>query len=157
MKFLTLQDLNLEDSLALYWKGTFAPHLEVERALESFFQAFEQYAGEWLPDFVKGKRRRKYTRAAVWKSLEERRDNTGARIGLSRSTYPWVDMVVSYALPPIPHSLRTSLHVQPLTFFSQEERCLQFAELVRAWSSQYPVPYAKAHSAADAALAGSPN
>ena len=74
MKFLTVQDLDVEDSLDLYWEGTFDPQLEVERALEPFFQALEEYAGEWMPDFVEGKRRRKYTRAAVWKTLEESRD-----------------------------------------------------------------------------------
>ncbi len=157
MKVRTPQDLKAEDTLKLYWDGTFDPQLKVERAVEPFFQALEEYAGEWMPDFVGSKRRRKYTRAAVWKSFEEKRHNSGARIGLSHSTYPWVDMVVSFALLPIPHSLHATLHVQPLTFFNEEERCRRLVELVRAWSSQYPVAYAKAHSGADAALAGSPN
>ncbi|MFL5345347.1 MAG: hypothetical protein ACJ8AT_11165 [Hyalangium sp.] len=156
MKALTPQDLKAEDSLDLYWDGTFDPQMEVERALEPFFQALEEYAGEWMPDFVEGKRRRKYTRAAVWKSWEEERDKSGSLIGLSHSTYPWVDMSVSFALLPIPHSLHASLHVQPLTFFTEEERCRRFVELVRAWSSQYPVPYASAHSGADAVLADAP-
>ncbi len=157
MKLLTLHDLNVEDSLALYWDGSFDPQMEVEHALEPFFQALEEYAGEWMPDFVEGKRRRKYTRAAVWKSWEEERDKSGSLIGLSHSTYPWVDMVVSFHLLPIPHSLHTRFHVQPLTFFTEEERCRRFVEMVRAWSSHYPVSHATAHSRADEALAGSPN
>ncbi len=156
MKELTPQDLKREDRLRLSWEGTFDPQLEIERALEPFFQALEEYAGEWMPDFVGSKRPRKYTRAAVWKAFEEKGDESGSLIGLSHSTYPWVDMAVSFHLLPIPHSLDASLEVQPLTFFKEEEHCRRLVELVRAWSSQYPVPYAKAHSGADAVLAGSP-
>jgi hypothetical protein len=65
-------------------------------------------------------------------------------------------MAVSFGVQQSPRMLRASLGVQPLTFFAEEERCRRFVELVRAWSSHYPVPYAKAHSAADAELAGSP-
>jgi hypothetical protein len=157
MKFLTLLDLNVEDSLGLYWEGTFDPQLEVQGALEPLFHALEEYAGEWMPDFVSGKRRRKYTRAAAWKTLEERLDQYGSGCGLSHTTYPWVDMSVGFGLKLSPHPLFASLHVQPLTFFNEEERCWRFVELVRAWSSHYPVPYASANSGADSGLAGAPD
>ena len=55
-----------------------------------FFQALEEHAGEWMPDVVEGKRRRKYSRASVWKTLEERRDEYGTGCGLYRSTPPFV-------------------------------------------------------------------
>ncbi len=157
MKFLTMQDLNVEDSLDLYWDGTCDPQVDVERALEPFFQALEEYSGEWLPDFVSGKRRRKYTRAAVWKTLEERRDQYGSSCGLSHTTYPLLGMAFDFDVQQSPWKLSVSLSVQPLTFFKEEERCRRFVELVRAWSSHYSVPYASARSQADAQLAGSPN
>ncbi|WP_309243073.1 hypothetical protein, partial [Hyalangium versicolor] len=49
------------------------------------------------------------------------------------------------------------LHVQPLTFFTDEARCRQVVEMVRAWASYYPGPYTSAHSTADEQLAGAPN
>jgi hypothetical protein len=156
MKALTPQDLKAEDSLDLYWEGTFDPQMEVKRAVEPFFQALEEYAGEWMPDFVEGKRRRKYTRAALWKSFEEKSKESGSGCGLYHSTYPSVASSVSFHLLPIPPSLDATIYVQPLTFFAEEERCRSFVEMVRAWSAQYPVPYASAHSGADAVLADSP-
>jgi hypothetical protein len=156
MKFLTFQDLDVEDSLDLYWAGTFEPQMEVERALEPFFQELEDNAAEWMPDYVEGKRRRKYTRAAVWKTLEERRDQYGSSCGFYHSVHPFMASAFDFGIQPSPRDVSITLYVQPLTFFNEEERCRRFVELVRAWSSHYPVPYAKAHSAADAELAGSP-
>jgi hypothetical protein len=157
MKLLTLQDLNVEDSLDCYWNGAFDPQLEIERALEPFLQALEEYAGEWMPDIVGGKRQHRYSRAAVWNALEERRDEYGSGCGLYHSTYPFMSSALGFGLQQSPRELSVSLHVQPLTFFKEEERCRKFVELVRAWSSHYPVPYASARSGADAELAGSPN
>jgi hypothetical protein len=157
VKLLTLQDLNVEDSLALYWEGTFDPQLEIERALAPFFQALEEHAGQWMPDLVEGKRQRKYSQAAVWKALEERRTEYSSGCGLYHSTYPFVSLALSFGLQQFPRELRVILHVQPLTFFTEKERCHKFVEMVRAWSSSYPVPHAAAHSVADEELAGSPN
>ncbi|HVG62792.1 MAG TPA: hypothetical protein VNA24_29770 [Hyalangium sp.] len=53
--------------------------------------------------------------------------------------------------------MNVDLHVQPLTYFTEEERCRKFVELVRAWASHYPVPYAAAHSKADRQLADFPS
>ncbi len=157
MKVLTPQDVDVEDILHLRFKGTFDPQVEIERALEPFFQALEESAGEWMPDIVGGKRRRKYSRAAIWKTLEERSDKYGAGCGLYHKTYPLLDMALRYGLQDVPRQLRVSLDVKPLTFFMEEERCRQFVELVRAWASHYPGPYASAHSGADRELAGFPN
>ncbi len=157
MKVLTPQDLDVEDILHLRFKGTFDPQVEIERALAPFFQALEEYAGEWMPDFVEGKRRRKYSRAAVWKTLEERSDQHGAGCGLYHTTHPLMDMALSYGLQDVPHPLLVSLDVKPLTFFMEEERCRKFVELVRAWACYYPGPHASADSEADRELAGFPN
>ncbi|MBN1207428.1 MAG: hypothetical protein JXB05_21300 [Myxococcaceae bacterium] len=157
MKLLTLQDLDVEDSLTLSWDGLFEPQVEVKRALEPFLQALEEYAGEWMPDVVKSKRRRRYSRAAVWKAVEDRLDEYGATCGLHHTTYPFMSSVLSFGLQQSPRELSVMLHVQPLTFFSEKERCSRFVELVRAWSSHYLVPYASAHSTADRELADFPN
>ncbi|HLK99066.1 MAG TPA: hypothetical protein VK539_00700 [Myxococcaceae bacterium] len=156
MKTLTLQDLDVEDSLALFFRGTFDPQMELQRALQPFLEAIEEYADEWMPEIAKAKRRRKYSRAAVWKALEERLDETGSVIGLYRATDPAVSLTLHLLLAHVPRQLRVSLHVQPLTFFTDEEQCRKFVELVRVWSSHYPVPYASSHSTADRQLAGAP-
>jgi hypothetical protein len=156
MKLLTFLDLNVEDHLALYWDGAFDPQMEIERALEPFIQALEEHAGEWMPDFVEGKRRRKYSRAAVWKTLEERRTEYSSGCGIYHSTHPHASLAISFGLKYLPRELGVGLDVQPLTYFSEEHRCRQFVDMVRDWSSHYPVPYASAHSAADEQLADAP-
>jgi hypothetical protein len=158
MKLLTVHDLNVEDSLSLYWNGAFEPQMEIALALEPFLQALEAYAGEWMPDIVKfNKRRRKYSRAAVWKALEEGFARDIPVIGLFRATEPAVSLTLYVLRAQAPRVLRVSLHIQPLTFFTDAERCRKLVELVRAWSSHYPGPHAMAHSVADEELAGFPN
>ncbi|ADO70266.1 uncharacterized protein STAUR_2462 [Stigmatella aurantiaca DW4/3-1] len=46
--------------------------------------------------------------------------------------------------------------MQPVSFFSDQERCEEFVKAVRRWGSMYPTPYAVAHSAADRQLADFP-
>ncbi|WP_224368867.1 hypothetical protein [Hyalangium versicolor] len=157
MKLLTLRDLNVEDSLALFMDGTFEPQQDVERALAPFLQALEAHAGEWMPDVVEGRRQRKYTRVAVWKALGERRTEDIAGTGLYHSTYPFVSLALSCGLQESPRELGVMLHVQPLSFFTEVERCRAFVDMVRAWAVHYSVPYTSAHSMADRQLAGFPN
>lgn len=158
MKRLKRQDVGVEDSLDLYFRGgIFDPALEIERALTPFLQALEEHAGEWMPDVVEGKRRRRYSRASLWKTLEERRDEYGTSCGLYRSAPPFVAGALSLGFKQFPRKLRVSIEVQPLSFFWDEARCHHFVEMVRAWASQYPVPYVSAHSGADSELAGAPN
>jgi hypothetical protein len=156
MKLLTLLDLNREDSLALYFKGTFDPGTDLQRALEPFLQALEEHAGEWMPDIVNGQRRRKYSRAAFWKSLEEQFAKSFSFIGLNHSTAPAMAMTINLFRNETPRQLWFHMDVQPLTFFAEEERCRKFVELVRAWSLHYPVSYVSAHSTADEELADAP-
>jgi hypothetical protein len=156
MKVLELHDLKPEDSLRLTFDGTFDPQAKLESELEPFFQALEEYAGEWMPDVVEGKRRRKYGRAAVWKALEEERRERGTTIGLYRTNWPALDMTFRLWFPPLLPELSISIEVQPLSFFAETERCRKFVEMVRAWASRYPVSHAAAHSVADDQLAGAP-
>jgi hypothetical protein len=156
MKSLTLWDLNIEDNLGIFLDGAFDQQASLEHELTPFLQALEEHAGEWMPTFVKGSRRRKYSRDAVWKALEERRTEYNSIIGLHRSDSPAVSLALSVGLTPRRPTLSISLHILPLSFFSQEERCRGFVDMVRAWVSRYPVPHAAAHGAADRELTDSP-
>ncbi|MCP3136901.1 hypothetical protein [Pyxidicoccus xibeiensis] len=156
MKVLTLRDLDVEDSLVLYLDGTFDSRPPLRDALESFFHLLEAHAGEWMPEVVHGKRRRQYSREAVWTALEERREEGSTACGLHRMTVPAVEVALSLVLPPRAPRLSVSLHAQPLSFF-HESRCRAFVELVGAWASRYPVPYAMAHGMADRQLSGAPH
>ncbi|WNG42761.1 hypothetical protein F0U60_00590 [Archangium minus] len=156
MKVVKLHDSNEEDRLRLSFEGAFNPGAALERELEPFLQALETYAGEWMPDVIEGKRRRKYSRAAIWKALEERRDESSMSIGLYRTALPALDFAIDLGFPPLPPELSIWIAVQPLTFFTEVERCHKFVDMVRTWASHYPVTYAKANSLADDQLAGSP-
>jgi hypothetical protein len=156
MKRLSVHDLKPEDLLRLTFEGGFDQQAALERELEPFLQALERYADGWMPDVAEGKRRRKYARAAIWTALEEGRDDVFTSLGLYRTKWPALDMTLWLWLPPRPPKLDIAINVQPLSFFAEEERCRQFVEMVRAWASHYPVTHAKAHSADDTELAGSP-
>ncbi|WP_224362178.1 hypothetical protein [Hyalangium versicolor] len=157
MKALEFHDLNPEDRLRLSFDATFNPKTPLERELEPFLQVLEACAGDWMPDVVKGKRHRKYSRAALWKSLEEERNEKRASIGLYRTKWPALDMTLRLWFPPEETDLYIWLALQPLSFFAEEERCRNFVDMVAAWASHYPVTHAKANSLAEDQLADSPN
>jgi len=157
MKRLSVRDLKPEDRLRLTFDGAFDQQAPLERELEPFLQALEKYAEGWMPDVVEHKRRRKYAHTAIWKALEEGREDVYTSLGLYRTTWPALDMMLWLWLPPRPPELEITVKVQPLSFFAQEERCRHFVEMVRAWASRYPVSHAKAHSSDDTELTGSPN
>ena len=94
------------------------------RELEPFFHALEEYAGEWMPDVVKGKRRRKYTRAAIWKALEERRDEKqhGPRALSHEVARVGYVAPARLSAPRLPNCDIT-FKVKPLSFFAEAERC----------------------------------
>ncbi|NOK14899.1 hypothetical protein [Corallococcus exercitus] len=156
MKLLTMHDLNMVDSLSFSFKGTFDATGGVEPALTPLVDALEKYADGWMPTLVKSTRKRRYSREAVWRAIEERRDEYGSIIGLYRSESPAVSLVLNLTLAQGQSTLRASLDVQPLPFF-REESSRSLAAVARAWASQYPVAYASAHSNADEQLADSPN
>ncbi len=147
---------NLEDSLLLKFEGAFDPQAMLESELEPFLQALEAGADGWMPDVVKGKRYRKCSRAAIWKGLQEERDGRMTDIGLYRTKAPALDMTLRLWFPPRPPELYIWLEAQPLSFFAEAERCRHFVEMVRAWATRYPAPYASAHSMADRELSGGP-
>jgi hypothetical protein len=156
MKVLEFHDVKDEDHLWLDFEGTFDPRGALESELEPLLHALEEYAGEWMPDIAEGKRRRKYARAAIWKALEEKRDENSTSIVLRRTKWPTSYLWPRLDFPPLPPELRITLDVRPLSFFSEVERCRHFVELVRAWASHHPVSHAVAHSSDDAELAGYP-
>jgi hypothetical protein len=157
MKWLSVHDLKPEDLLRLEFDTAFDQQAALEGQLEPFLQALEEYADGWMPDVVNGKRRRKYSRAAVWKSLEERRDENSTGLGLYRTKWPALDMSLSLWFPPLPPNLGIFINVKSLSFFAQAERCYRFVEMVRAWASCNPVVHAVAHSSDDMILADSPS
>ncbi|QRK04414.1 hypothetical protein JQX13_29630 [Archangium violaceum] len=157
MKVLEFYGVKPEDSLLLTFDGAFSPQAALERELAPFLQALEEYADGWMPDVVKGKRQRKYARAAVWKALEERGSERYTHCGLYRTQWPALDMSLGLSLRSLPHGLDIMVGVKPLSFFAEAERCHHLVELVRAWASRYPVTYAMTHSTDDRALAGAPN
>jgi len=153
MRLLTAADLNRADSLYLYFKGMYDANAKLEHSLEPFLQALEQYAAEWMPNLIQGKRRRTYSRANFWKALREK---MVASIELERPTEPAVSLWLRLQRDPEPDNWKVVLRVQPLSFFAREERCRELAELVRAWACHYPVSHAFAGSYADSLLADSP-
>jgi hypothetical protein len=156
MKVLRFHDLDIEDSLGFSFDGSFDPRSSLRQELEPFLHSLEAHAGEWMSDVVEGKRRRKYSRASIWKALEE---ELGERtsIGLYRTKWPALDMTLRLRFPPRTPNLDVTIRVQPLAFFAEEERCRHFVEMVRAWASRYPVTHASAHSMADDELSGAPD
>ncbi|WP_375771679.1 hypothetical protein NR798_12520 [Archangium gephyra] len=157
MKVLEVHDGKSEDDLWLSFEGAFDSKEALESELEPFFHALEEYAGEWMPDVAEGKRRRKYSRAAIWKGLEEERDENSTSIVLRRAKWPASYLWPRFDLPPLPPEFRITLEVKPLSFFVESERCRRFVEMVRAWACRYPVSHAVAHSSDDVALTGFPS
>ena len=156
MKLLTLGDLNKEDNLQLYFDGSFDPSTPLEHELEPFLGALEEFADGWMPTLVKGKKRRAYNREAVWKSLEERRDEKSTHMGFYRPAPPGVEVTLSLWFPPLLPELSVTISLQPLSFLADAERCRKFVEMVRAWALKYPATSASAHSMADGQLADAP-
>jgi len=146
-----------EDRLLLTFGSTFNQQAPVRSELEPLLEALERYAIGWMPDIVSGKRLRRYSRAATWKGLEEKREGRGSSIYLYRTQWPALDMSLGLSFAPLPPELDVYTRLQPLSFFSEPERCRQFVELVRTWASRYPVSYAAAHSLADDQLSGAPD
>ncbi|HZH75376.1 MAG TPA: hypothetical protein VEY88_05040 [Archangium sp.] len=146
-----------EDSLLLQFEGAFDPQAPLESELTPLLEALEKYADGWMPDVVGGKHRRKYSRIAIWKALEEKREGRGASIFLHRTKWPALSMWPRLKFPPLPPTLALLVEVQPLSFFSETEHCRQLVEMVRAWALRYPVSYAAAHGRADDQLAGAPD
>jgi len=158
MKLLTVEELRRADSLYLYFRGAYDANAKPEHALEPFLQALEQYAGEWMPSLVKGKRRRRltYSRAAFWKALQDMPDTNVPTLYLEHPTEPAVSLELALFRAEAPGKLIVILQAQPFAFFAQEERCRDLVALVRAWACHYPISHAFAGSCADSELADFP-
>ncbi|WNG42759.1 hypothetical protein F0U60_00580 [Archangium minus] len=151
-----LKILDVDNYLHLTFEGAFDQQVALEHELEPLFQALEEYAGEWMPDVVEGKRRRKYSRAAIWKALEEERDENSTSIVLGRTRWPALYMLLNLHFPPLPPELSISIKVQPLSFFTEVERCRKFVDMVRTWAFHHPITHAQANSLAEVQLSGAP-
>jgi hypothetical protein len=156
MRVLEPRDLEPDDRLWVSFEGAFDPRASLENELEPFLKTLEEQAREWMPDIAEGKRRRRYCRSAVWKALEERREERGTDVYFYRTRWPALDMSLSLWFPPLVPRLNVTIDMKPLSFLTEEERCRRLVEMVHAWASHYPVFYASAHSLADAELANAP-
>ncbi|MCP3167117.1 hypothetical protein [Myxococcus qinghaiensis] len=157
MTVLEFQDLPREDRLLFTFDGGFDQQAQTERELEPLVAALEAYACDWMPDVVNGKRQRRYSRAAVWSALAERREARTSAIGLYRTSWPALDMTLRLRYPPLPSKLHVWINIQPIFFFADAERCRGFVDMVRVWATRYPATHATAHGMADDELSGSPN
>jgi hypothetical protein len=157
MKCLSIYDLKPEDLLHLFFDAVLNPDVSLRRELEPLLHGLETYAGAWKPEAVHGKYWRKYSRAAVFKSIEEKPDEGYPFIGLSRTQWPAVDMILNLRLPSRPPELYFGSSIHPLSLFADAERCRQLVNMVRAWASHYPVTHAWANSLAEDQLSGAPN
>ncbi|RKG84607.1 hypothetical protein D7W82_22015 [Corallococcus sp. CA049B] len=145
------------DNLHLSFKGSFNALADPQNELTPFLDALESGAGPWMPDIVEGKRRRRYTHAAVMKALAESREDRSALVGLYRTAKPGLEMTLLLSFPPLSPSIDIWVEVKSLDLFGAEACCRAFLEMVRAWALHYPVTYASAHSTADKELADFPN
>ncbi|RKH32720.1 hypothetical protein D7Y13_22000 [Corallococcus praedator] len=156
MKVLEFHELPVEDRFNLSFEGTFAPEAGLDHTLDPLLQALESCAGDWMPNVVKGRRRRKYSRAAFWKAVEEARDEHGVMVGLHRTKWPALDMTLQLWFPPHPPKLDFYVSLQPLSFFANAERSRGIVELVREWASRHLVTHAMTSSLAEDQLSGAP-
>ncbi|MBZ4420979.1 hypothetical protein [Myxococcus sp. RHSTA-1-4] len=157
MKVLESHDLKPEDLLNFSFKASFDPQAPLDSELDPFLQSLEAYAGAWMPEVIHGKRWRKYSRAAVFKGLEECRNENSASIWLYREKWPALDMLLRLWFSPLPTRLNFRSSVQPLSVFADAEQCGQLVDMVRTWASHYPVTHAVASSLAEDQLSGAPN
>jgi hypothetical protein len=157
MKILSFHDLGIGDRLRLSLNGTLECQGRFEDALEPFFQALESYAGDAMPNVIRGARNRKYSRASVWKALEEQREGNSTAIALFRTELPAIELSLDIWLSRRHVEVGVWFDVQPLVRFTEAARCGEFVKMVRTWASQCVVSYASAHSMADEQLTDSPN
>ncbi|NMO20833.1 hypothetical protein HPC49_39190 [Pyxidicoccus fallax] len=157
MKWLSIHDMKPEDSLHVSFKAGFDTQVPLERELEPFLQSLEVYAEGWMPEVIHGKRSRNYSRPAVFKSIEEERDENSASIGLYRKEWPGLSMMLKLWFPSLPTRLYFGGAIQPLSIFTEANRCRQFVEMVRTWATHYPVTHAWANSGSEDALSGAPD
>jgi hypothetical protein len=149
MKWLSIYDLKPDDLLQLTFEASFDAQAPLGRELEPFLESLETNAEAWKPEVVAGKRLRNYSRAAVLKGLEEKRDGGDASIGLYRKQWPGLSAMLSLWSPSHPPRLNFLGSVQPLSVFAEAERCRRLVDMVRAWAAHYPVTHAWSCSLAE--------
>ena len=153
---LSLHELNKVDCLHFKFAGAFDPSNGEKRGLAPFLDALEQHADGWMPTVVNASRKRKYSRDAVWRALEDRRADYGTIIGLFHYGSPGVSLVLRLRPPHMEPEVSVDVDVQPISFFSGEDPCRGLVSVARAWAGHYPPHHAFAHSSADWQLTDSP-
>ncbi|WP_141593614.1 hypothetical protein [Myxococcus sp. AB056] len=153
---LSLHELNKVDCLHFRFAGAFDPSNGEKRGLAPFLDALEQHADGWMPTVVNASRKRKYSRDAVWRALEERRADYGTIIGLFHYGSPGVSMVLRLRPSHMEPEVSVDVDVQPISFFSGEDSCRGLVSVARTWARHYPSHHAFAHSSADRQLTDSP-
>ena len=153
MNAVEARELDTDDRLRLSFEATFDPKIDLQDALEPFLEILEGHADVWMPERVEGKRQHTYSRASILSALEEKRGKKSMSIGLSRATWPPLDMALRLWLPPSAPRLYVWVSVQPISLFKEPERCIKFVDMVRAWASHYPATNATASSLAEDQLA----
>ena len=156
MKPLGIFELKPDDLLEVRFRAALNLEPVLQREVEPFLQSLERWAGDWMPDIVEGKRRRKYSRDSVWKALEEERGGKNITIGLYRSRSPALEMTLRLRLLPDAPELSVGIALKPLSFLEEESRCRAFVELVRDWATYYSVTHATATSLAEEQLTNAP-
>lgn len=144
------------DRLKLSFRAHGYPLAKSDFDITPFLVALDTYAAEWMPDLVKGKRRRKYSHGAVLKALEEQQTALGSSVFLWRSTPPESELSVDIWGGASPGPLSVSFQVWPLSLFEEpanaSDRSRRLIELARAWASHYPVIELLIHGQADSEL-----
>ena len=140
------------DSVLIEFKGRCNPLAEGDAGLDPFFAALEAHAGPWMPNKVENWRRN-YTRAAAVKTLKKGVTALG-NLGLTLlRADPFVEMTVTILHLPWPIQFSVNVCIYPLSLMESSERATDwsrgFVDLLRAWSSAYPVTYAHVHGNAD--------
>ncbi|AGC43164.1 hypothetical protein MYSTI_01832 [Myxococcus stipitatus DSM 14675] len=153
---LSIHELNKVDCLGFTFAGALDLRDGEKRGLAPFLDALETHAAGWMPTVVNASRRRKYSREAVWRAIEERRADYGTVIGLHRDDSPGVSMVLRLMPPHMEPEVSVDVDVQPLSFFAEEEACRGVVSVARVWATHYPAHHATAHSTADRGLTDAP-
>jgi len=143
------------DSVRLDFKARCNPLDRGDAGLDPFFAALEAHAGEWKPNKVDNWRRN-YSRAAAVKTLKKHVSALG-NLGLTLlRAEPFVVMSLGIKHLAWPTQFSVTIEIYPLSLAEAPERATHWSralvELLRAWSSAYPVTYAHIHGSADEGL-----
>ena len=142
------------DYLSIDFEARGDPLAQGDAGLAPFFDALEAHAGEWMPEEINGRRRKRYSRTAALKELKMSVSSLGVRNADFYRASPFAKMWMRIENQPWPHQFLVSMSIYPLSLMDEPVRAerwrRQLIDLLRAWSSHYPVTHALVHGGADA-------